>query len=102
MQKEELLNMLGPHAREEFERAKLLARARGGVLSPLHLVVTLLEGLSPASEQAARTFGEAFKALSARYPLPGESITIPRDTQAVIREAGRLAVAEGGDLVTPA
>jgi ATP-dependent Clp protease ATP-binding subunit ClpC len=102
MQKEELLNMLGPHAREEFERAKLLARARGGVLSPMHLVVTLLERVSPASEQAAQTLREAVKALSARYPLPGESITIPKDTQAAIREAGRLARAEGSDLVTPA
>lgn len=102
MQKEELLNMLGPHAREEFERAKLLARARGGVLSPLHMVVTLLESLSPASEQAAQTLREAFKGLSARYPLPGESITIPKDTQAAIQEAGRLARAEGSDLVTPA
>jgi ATP-dependent Clp protease ATP-binding subunit ClpA len=102
MQREELLNMLGPDAREEFERAKLLARARGGVLSPLHLVVTLLEGLATASEQAARSLREAFKSLAARYPLPGESITVPKDTQTAIREAGRLAQAEGSDLVTPA
>lgn len=102
MQKEELLNLLGPHAREEFERAKLLARAKGGVLSPLHLVVTLLESLSPLSEKAAETLLEALKALSARYPLPGESITVPKDTQTAIREAARLARAEGGDLVTPA
>jgi len=102
MQKEELLNLLAPPAREEFERAKLLARAKGGVLSPLHLVVTLLESLSPVSQQAAQTLLGATKALLARYPLPGESITIPKDTQAVIEEAGRLAQAEGRDLVTPA
>ena len=102
MQKEELLNLLGPPAREEFERAKLLARARGGVLSPLHLVVTLLESLSPASEQLAQTLLEASKALSAPYPLAGESITVPKDTQAAIQGAARLAQAEGSDLVTPA
>ncbi|HEX8185156.1 MAG TPA: ATP-dependent Clp protease ATP-binding subunit, partial [Blastocatellia bacterium] len=102
MQKEELLNLLAPPAREEFERAKLLARARGGVLSPLHLLVTLLEGLSPIPEQAARTLLQASGVLSTRYPLAGESITVPKDTQAVIREAGRLAEAEGGGLVTPA
>jgi ATP-dependent Clp protease ATP-binding subunit ClpC len=102
MQKEELLNLLGPDAREIFERAKMLAHARGGVLSPLHLFVTLLESLSQTSERAARTLLEAENELSIRYPLPGESITIPKDTQAVIREAGRLAGAEGSELVTPA
>jgi ATP-dependent Clp protease ATP-binding subunit ClpC len=102
MQKEELLNMLGPEAREEFERAKSLARGRGGVLSPLHLAATLLERLAPISRDAARAHHEASEALSARFPLPGESLTVPKDTQAAILEARQLARDEGGDLVAPA
>lgn len=98
MQKEELLNLLSPAAREAFERAKLLARTRGGVLSPLHIVVALLEDFAVVSEQAAELLRSATQVLVSRYPLAAESITIPKDTQAVIAAAGGLAHREGNGL----
>jgi ATP-dependent Clp protease ATP-binding subunit ClpC len=101
MQKEELLNLLSPAAREAFERAKLLARARGGVLSPLHIVVALLENGGSLSDQTAELLRSAVGALLARYPLPGESITIPKDTQAVIEQAGESARSCGKSLASP-
>lgn len=101
MQKEQLLNLLSPSARETFERAKHLARARGGVLSPLHLLVALLEELSSSAEPRARLLQPAINLLLARYPLPGESITVLKDTQAVIAEAGELARAEGIEQASP-
>jgi ATP-dependent Clp protease ATP-binding subunit ClpC len=101
MQKEQLLNLLSPAARETFERAKHLARARGGVLSPLHLLVALLEELPSPAEPRTHWLQPALAALLARYPLPGESITVLKDTQAVIAEAGELARAEGGAQASP-
>src|SRR6185503_17869048 len=101
MQKEELLSLLSPAAREAFDRAKLLARARGGVLSPLHIVVALLEDNAAVSEQAAEFLRPATQALLNHYPLPAESITIPKDTQAVIAAAGDLAREEGAELSSP-
>ncbi|HKP84851.1 MAG TPA: ATP-dependent Clp protease ATP-binding subunit [Blastocatellia bacterium] len=101
MQKEELLNLLSPAAREAFDRARQLARARGGVLSPLHIVVALLEDSAVVSEQAAELLRSATEALLTRYPLPAESITIPKDTQAVIAAAGGMAHSEGARLSSP-
>ncbi|HKS39810.1 MAG TPA: hypothetical protein VJX74_04300 [Blastocatellia bacterium] len=91
MQKEQLLSLLDTSAREAFERAKPLARARGGVLTPLHILIALLEDSAPASEQSAELLHSATDALLSRYTQPGETITIPKDTQAVISRADRLA-----------
>jgi ATP-dependent Clp protease ATP-binding subunit ClpC len=101
MQKEELLSLLSPAARKAFERAKELACARGGALTPLHIVVALLEDEASASEQAAESFRAATEILVTRFPLPSESITIPKDTQSVIAQAGELARSEGATAATP-
>src|ERR1044072_1530217 len=101
MQKEQLLSLLDTSAREAFERAKPLARARGGVLTPLHILVALLEDSAPASEQSSELLHSATDALLSRYTQPGETITIPKDTQAVISQAGEMAQAEGAALATP-
>jgi ATP-dependent Clp protease ATP-binding subunit ClpC len=101
MQKEQLLSLLDTSAREAFERAKPLARARGGVLTPLHILIALLEDSAPASEQSAELLHSATDALLSRYTQPGETITIPKDTQAVISHAGEMAQAEGATLATP-
>src|ERR1044072_9275466 len=101
MQKEQLLSLLDTSAREAFERAKPLARARGGVLTPLHILVALLEDSAPVSEQSAELLHSATDALLSRYTQPGETITIPKDTQAVISHAGEMAQAEGATLATP-
>lgn len=101
MQKEQLLSLLDTAAREAFERAKPLARARGGMLTPLHILVTLLEGPAAASEKSAGLLRSATDALLSRYTQPGEAITIPKDTQAVISHAGELAQAEGAAHASP-
>ena len=100
MQKEQLLSLLDTAAREAFERSKPLARARGGVLTPLHILVALLEDSAPASEHSAELLRSANEALLSRYTQPGEAITIPKDTQAVISHAGEMAQAEGVALAT--
>src|SRR6185503_10502949 len=97
MQKEQLLSLLDTAAREAFERAKPLARARGGVLTPLHILVALLED----SAVSAELLHSATDALLSRYTQPGETITIPKDTQAVISRAAEMAQAEGVLLATP-
>jgi ATP-dependent Clp protease ATP-binding subunit ClpC len=101
MQKEQLLSLLDPVARDAFERARLLALARGGVLSPLHLVVALLTDMPSAQAESARLLKAATEALLKRFPLAGESLTVTRDTQAVIFTAGEMAHAEGHDSAAP-
>ena len=105
MQKEQLLNLLGPQARQAFEDAKRLARAKGGLLSPLHIVVALIEASPAGDEQPyserARLLDAANTILSNRYPAPSESLTVTKETQAVIASAGRVAEAEGTALITP-
>jgi ATP-dependent Clp protease ATP-binding subunit ClpC len=105
MGKEELLNLLGPQAREAFEGAKLLARAKGGLLSPLHIVAALIEGVStgdePSRSERARLLETANTVLATRFPDPAQSLTVTKETQAVIISAGRVAEAEGSELVTP-
>lgn len=102
MQKEELLNLLGAQARRAFDRARQLAGAQGGVLSPLHILVALFASL-PADLQAASKNDSAtlkdaaIAALGARYAGRAASIVIPKETQAVIQEAGRWAEADGLD-----
>ena len=43
MQREQLLNLLDQHALDAFEGAKRIALGSGGVLSPLHIVVGVLQ-----------------------------------------------------------
>jgi ATP-dependent Clp protease ATP-binding subunit ClpC len=103
MQKDELLSLLDSGARAAFDEAKRLALAHGGVVSPIHLVVAALESASqsqPADEQRASLLKAASRAMSARFPDASESITVSRETQSIIAEAGRLAQSEGQRLAT--
>ena len=101
MQKEQLLSLLDPLARDAFERARNLALARGGVLSPLHLVVALLNGAPALHDRSASLLKSATEALLKRFPLAGESLTVTKDTQAVIFTAGEMARAEGHSFAAP-
>jgi ATP-dependent Clp protease ATP-binding subunit ClpA len=103
MQKEELLSLLDPQARAAFEESKRLALAHGGVVSPLHLMAALL-GTSSEEErddERAKLVKAASQALATRFPRASESITVSKETQSVITEAGRLAEVEGKALATP-
>src|SRR6185503_14810802 len=106
MQKEELIRLLGPKAREAFDGARRLACSNGGVLSALHLVVALLQDLPLGSEESssecARLLVVALGSLSQLYPEPAQSILVPKETQGVIADANRLAQAVGAGLVMPA
>jgi ATP-dependent Clp protease ATP-binding subunit ClpA len=107
MQKEDLIKLLGPRAREAFDRARKLACSNGGVLSALHLVVALLQDLPSSSldensVECARLLTVALGCLSTIYPKAAQSIVVPKETQAVIADANRLAVASGAGLVMPA
>ncbi|MBI3654596.1 MAG: ATP-dependent Clp protease ATP-binding subunit [Acidobacteria bacterium] len=105
MQKEELLNSLSRDGREALEQAKQLALLRGGVLSPLHLLIATLEYLcaSTISSSSAQTrFLQAcHESLAERFPLQGLSITITRDTQAVIVAAIELAKQDNRSQASP-
>lgn len=103
MQKEELLSLLDQQARAAFEEAKRLALAHGGVVSPLHLMAAVLETSSQAErdDERANLLKSASQAIATRFPRASESITVSKDTQAVITEAGRLAEVGGKALATP-
>jgi ATP-dependent Clp protease ATP-binding subunit ClpA len=102
MQKEELLSLLDQQARAAFEEAKRLALAHGGVVSPLHLMAAALEtSESERDDERANLLKAASAAIATRFPRASESITVSKDTQAVITEAGRLAQLEGRALATP-
>jgi ATP-dependent Clp protease ATP-binding subunit ClpC len=107
MQKEQLLNSLSEEAREALENAKRLALWKGGQLTPLHLMIALLEYLMAASNQVgsepARLLQTAHEVLTARFPTPyeGASITITKETQRVISEANEIAKAAGKASVAP-
>jgi len=104
MQKEELLSLLDQQARAAFEEAKRLALAHGGVVSPLHLMAALLETSSEEERdhERANLRKAARQAIATRFPRASESITVSKETQSVITEAGRLAEVEGKPLATPA
>ncbi len=104
MQKDERLNQLSSPARQAFDAAKQLALQRGGVLSPLHLLVAMLEYRqrnAEAETEEATLLQASRVAVAERYPLPGLSITITRETQAVIARAGELAEAVNSVDVLP-
>src|SRR5215813_6099364 len=94
MDKDQLLRLLGPSARQSFDRAKELARAWGGVLSPLHLIVAIV-GASAATDDPDSVQGRLCAlskvAIESRYNGPSESIKIPKETQDVLSRAGALA-----------
>ncbi|MEW6127194.1 MAG: ATP-dependent Clp protease ATP-binding subunit [Acidobacteriota bacterium] len=105
MSKEQLLNSLSEETREALENAKRLALWKGGVLTPLHLMVALLEYLMATSEnvskEPARLLQTAHETLSARFPHQGDSITITKETQKVIGEANEVARLSGKATVSP-
>jgi ATP-dependent Clp protease ATP-binding subunit ClpC len=98
MDKDQLLTLLGPSARQSFDKAKELARAWGGVLSPLHLIVAII-GASAATDDPDSARGRLCAiskvAIESRYNGPSDSIKIPKETQDVISRAGALAGADG-------
>lgn len=103
MQKEQLLNLLDSKARDAFEGAKRIALAKGGVLSPLHLVVAVLEAM-PKSEgrqdERSTLLKSARELIAAQYSGPSETLVVPKETQVVISEAGRLAELDGHTLAS--
>lgn len=98
MQKEQLLNLLSPGARSAFDSAKRLALAQGGVVSPLHLLVALLEAMRAEPEDArfahAHLLSKSRHSLTATFPIPAQSITITKATQSVLSEAITFAQSE--------
>ncbi|MEK6406388.1 MAG: ATP-dependent Clp protease ATP-binding subunit [Acidobacteriota bacterium] len=104
MQREQLLNLLDQRARDAFEGAKRLALANGGALSPLHIVVAVMErssGSTPRESERSSLLQAAQKAIANRYPDASESIVVPKETQAIISEAARLAQLDGCVLAAP-
>jgi ATP-dependent Clp protease ATP-binding subunit ClpA len=104
MQREQLLNLLDQQALDAFEGAKRIALASGGVLSPLHIVVGVLQssGLEKGERKLSSLLQAAREAIASRYPEASESITISKETQTTISEAGRLAQIDGCARATPA
>lgn len=105
MQKEQLLNLLTPEARDALDHARQLALWRGGVLSPLHLLIALIEHLSGGAArltgERARLLLQAHNVLATRFPLQGNTITVTKETQSVIAEAAELARRGGATHVAP-
>jgi ATP-dependent Clp protease ATP-binding subunit ClpA len=106
MEKEQLLNCLGRQAREALENAKQLALQRGGVLSPLHLMTATLEYVVATSSQMSNEQAHLLQAchntLSLRFPLQGISVTITKETQALIAQAVELSKQDSCENVLPA
>lgn len=102
MQREQLLNLLDQQALEAFDAAKRIAVAHGGILSPLHLVVAVIESSHASnSVEGQRLLTAAREALASRFSGTAESITISKETQTIIVESGRLAQLDGLDRATP-
>jgi ATP-dependent Clp protease ATP-binding subunit ClpA len=104
MQREQFLNLLDQQALDAFEGAKRIALASGGVLSPLHIVVGVLQsrGLEKGGKKLSSLLQAAREAIASRYPAAAESITVSKETQTTISEAGRLAKIDGCARATPA
>jgi ATP-dependent Clp protease ATP-binding subunit ClpC len=104
MQREQLLNLLDPQARDAFDGAKRIALENGGLVTPLHILVSVLESSSLENDDAelAPLLQAARQAINTRYPQPSESITVSRETQAMISEAGQLAQRFGCERAAPA
>ena len=93
MQREQLLNLLDPQARDAFDAAKRIALENGGLVTPLHILVSVLETSNLENDEAelAPLLQAARQAINTRYPEPSESITVSKETQAIISDAGQLA-----------
>jgi ATP-dependent Clp protease ATP-binding subunit ClpC len=104
MQREQLLNLLDQQAREAFDGAKRLALASGGLVTPLHIVVGVLQspGMASAVKELSSLLKVARQAIDIRYPQASESITVSKETQATISGAGELAQREGYTHAAPA
>jgi len=102
MQREQLLNLLDQQALEVFEAAKRIALAHGGILSPLHIVVAAMESSSAATTvERDGLLTAAREALALRFPGAAESITVSKETQAIIVESSRLAEQDSLARATP-
>jgi ATP-dependent Clp protease ATP-binding subunit ClpC len=102
MQKEQLLELLDRQALDAFDEAKQLALANGGLLSPLHLLVALLQSAEGQQiENGVSLLREARKKLAIQYPNSSSTITVPKETQSIIVDASELARREGYDRATP-
>jgi ATP-dependent Clp protease ATP-binding subunit ClpC len=102
MQREQLLSLLDQQALDAFEAGKRLALAQGGVLSPLHILVAVIESqCGSKSPDHERLLSSAREALAARYSCAAKSITVSKETQSIIVEAGRLAELDGVKRATP-
>ncbi len=104
MQREQLLNLLDQQALDAFEHAKRLALGSGGVLSPLHVVVAVIEALhrpDSIDNERSSLLQAACDALASRYSGASESITVSKETQTTIVDAGRLAQRDGCARATP-
>jgi ATP-dependent Clp protease ATP-binding subunit ClpC len=105
MQREQLLNLLDQQALDAFEGAKRIALRSGGVLSPLHIVVAVIEALQSSDSKQKKQSSllqAARDAIATRYPGSSETITVSKETQTTISEAGTLAHLDGSALATPA
>ncbi|PYT07561.1 MAG: hypothetical protein DMF60_06830 [Acidobacteria bacterium] len=103
MQRQQLLILLDPQAREVFEAAKRIALANGGALSPLHIIAAVLEsaGIEPDEKEQSSLLQNVRDAIETRYPEASKSITVTKETQSIISEAARLAQLEGNPLASP-
>src|SRR6185369_7130279 len=104
MQREQLLSLLDQQARDAFEGAKQIALSNGGLLSPLHILVGVLQsqGLEKSATELAPLLQLTREAIAVRYPEASDSITVSRETQATISDAGQLAQLDGRARATPA
>jgi ATP-dependent Clp protease ATP-binding subunit ClpA len=104
MQREQLLNLLDQQARAAFEGAKRIALAGGGLVTPLHIVVSVLQssGLENGEKELSSLLQAAREAIDARGPEASESITVSKETQTTISDAGQLAQLDGCARATPA
>lgn len=104
MQREQILNLLDQQALDAFEGAKRIALQSGGVLSPLHIIVAVIEALQSSDsthKEQSSLLQAARDAIATRYPGSSESITVSKETQTTISEAGALAHLDGSALATP-
>jgi ATP-dependent Clp protease ATP-binding subunit ClpC len=101
MQREQLLNLLDQQARDAFEGAKQIALASGGLVTPLHIVVRVLQSQGLGQELSS-LLQSAREAIGASCSEASESVTVSKETQTTISEAGQLAQLDGCARATPA
>ena len=103
MQREQLLNLLDQQARDAFEGAKRIALANGGIVTPLQWLPAFCNHqASITTKDLSSLLSVAREAITTRYPEASESITVSKETQTTISEAGQLAQLDGCARATPA